>query len=122
MPSDDHTSMTELKEHVRVFCEDREWDTFHNAKDLAIGISTEANELLQHFRFKSPNDVEAIFFNREKKEQVTEEMADVLFFLLRFAQVYEIDLAAELAKKMEINEKKYPVEKARGSNQKYTEF
>ncbi|MCD1293869.1 nucleotide pyrophosphohydrolase [Methanocella sp. CWC-04] len=122
MPSDSSSTVNDLKSEVQRFCEDRDWDRFHNAKDLAIGISTEAAELLDNFRFKSNNEIEGLFFKDETREQITQELADVMFFILRFSQVYDIDLAEELTKKMEINEKKYPVEKARGSNKKYTEL
>ncbi len=119
---DSKTNVHEMKEWVRKFSEIRDWDQYHNAKDLAIGIITEASELLEHFRFKSKEEVEEMFKSTEKREALSEEMADVLYFLLRLAQRYDIDLATELNKKLEKNEKKYPVEKARGQNKKYTEL
>jgi len=119
---DHKTSIHELKETVRKFCEIRDWDQYHNAKDLAIGIITESSELLEHFRFKSEKEVEDIFNSSEKREKVHEEMADVLYFLLRLAQRYGIDLTTELNKKIKKNEEKYPMEKVRGSNKKYNEF
>ncbi|MFH1248949.1 MAG: nucleotide pyrophosphohydrolase [archaeon] len=119
---DHKTNIQELKEKVKKFCEDRDWDQYHGAKDLAIGIITEASELLEHFRFKSEKEIEEMFKNPEKKQHISEEMADVLYFLIRLAQKYDIDLATELNKKLEKNEKKYPVEKAKGSNKKYNEL
>ena len=119
---DSKTNVHELKEKIKKFCEDRDWDQYHNAKDLAIGLITESSELLEHFRFKSDEQVEEMFKSAEKKEELTDEMADVLFFLLRLAQRYDIDLVTELNRKMEKNEKKYPVEKSRGLNKKYTEL
>ena len=119
---DRKTSVHELKEKVKQFCEERDWDQFHGAKDLTIGIVTESSELLQHFRFKSDAEIEMMFKSTEKREHISEEMADVLYFLLRLAQKYDIDLVTELDKKMKKNAKKYPIEKAKGSNKKYTEF
>lgn len=119
---DHKTSIHELKEKVRAFCEDRDWDQFHNAKELAIGIVTEASELLEHFRFKSEEQVNNMFKNDSKKEELTEEMADVLYFLVRLAQRYDIDLTTELDKKIMKNNEKYPVEKAKGCNKKYSEY
>lgn len=110
-----------LTQYVKDFCEEREWDCFHNPKDLAIGISTEANELLDIFRFKSTEDMQKIMCSKEKKGHVEEELADVLFFLLRFAQMNNIDLEEALKIKLQKNNQKYPVEKARGSNKKYDE-
>ena len=118
---DSKTNITQLKEEVRKFCEDRDWDQFHGAKDLAIGIITEAAELLEHFRFKSEQQVNEMFNKEFKKQQISEEMADVFYFLLRLAQRYNIDLTTELDHKMKKNEQKYPIEKAKGSNKKYDE-
>jgi NTP pyrophosphatase (non-canonical NTP hydrolase) len=117
---DDITNIKQLKEMVKVFCEERDWDQYHNAKDLAIGIITESSELLEHFRFKSDKEVEEVI--KQKKGEVSEELADILFFILRLAQRYNIDVSSEFQKKMEKNTKKYPIEKAKGSNKKYSEF
>jgi NTP pyrophosphatase (non-canonical NTP hydrolase) len=119
---DDKTTIKQLKKLVKEFCEEREWDQYHNAKDLAIGIITESSELLEHFRFKSVEEVNDFLKDKTKKEEISEELADVLFFILRLAQRYDIDLSSEFQKKMEKNTKKYPMEKAKGSNKKYTEY
>lgn len=114
-------SIQDLTAKVQAFCEERDWDQFHNPKDLAIGISTEANELLDIFRFKNEEDMNQIFADPCKKEHVEEEIADVFFFLLRFAQRNQIDLSKALEKKMEKNNVKYSVEFAKGNNRKYNE-
>lgn len=106
---------------VQTFCEERDWDQFHNPKDLAIGISTEANELLDIFRFKDVEDMKKIFADPKKREHVEEELADVFFFLLRFAQRNQIDLKKALEMKMMKNAKKYTVEGSKGNNKKYNE-
>ncbi len=116
------TNINQLKEKVKDFCEVRDWDQFHNAKELSIGIVTEASELLQHFRFKSEEQIKEMFKDENKRKELTEEMADVFYFLLRLAQRYDIDLATELFDKIEKNNKKYPVEKAKGCNKKYSEY
>ncbi len=115
------TTIKELKDKVRKFCEERDWDQFHNPKDLAIGVSTEASELLDIFRFKSDVDIKEIISNPNKREKIGEELADVLYFLLRFAQMNDFDLSEELDKKLEKNNQKYPIEKVKGSNKKYNE-
>ena len=119
---DSETNIQELKEKIKEFCEERDWGQYHNAKELVIGIVTEASELLEHFRFKSYEGVDAFFKSPDKKREMSEELADVLYFVLRLAQRYNIDLTTALNKKMEKNEQRYPVEKARGLNKKYTEF
>ena len=117
---DENSNINELKNLVKKFCDEREWDQYHNAKDLAIGIITESSELLEHFRFKSDKEVEEVI--KQKKGEVSEELADILFFILRLAQRYDIDISSEFQKKMEKNTKKYPIEKAKGSNKKYSEY
>ncbi len=119
---DDKTTIHELKVKIKKFCEDRDWDQYHGAKDLAIGIITESSELLEHFRFKSQNEIEEMFKDGEKKDNISEEMADIMYFLLRLAQRYNLDLSDAMIKKMIKNENKYPIEKAKGSNKKYTEL
>ena len=114
-------TIQELAEMVKSFCEERDWDQFHNPKDLAIGISTEANELLDIFRFKSEEDMNMIFSDTDKREHVEEELADILFFVLRFAQRNQIDLSEALLNKIQKNAMKYSVESSRGSNRKYNE-
>ena len=111
-----------LEATVREFCEARDWDQFHDIKELAIGVVTEGSELLENFRFRSREESEALFSDPEKRLAIEEEMADVFFFLLRIAGRYKIDLAAALAAKMKKNGERYPVDKARGSNRKYNEL
>ncbi len=120
--TDNKTTIRELKEKVRNFCKARDWDQFHNAKELAIGIVTEASELLQHFRFKSNNQGNEMFQDKLKKQEFSEEISDILFFILRLAQRYDIDLSLELENKIKKNGERYPVHKAKGSNKKYTEY
>ena len=114
------TSLEELQGKVKQFCEDRDWDQFHNPKELAIGMVTESAELLDIFRFKSEEQMKDML-SSEKREHIEEEMADVLFFMMRFASFYDVDLAAALEKKIAKNAAKYPVEKSKGSNLKYDE-
>lgn len=122
MKNDRVTTIEELKRTVEEFCEERDWNQFHNPKDLAIGISTEANELLDIFRFKSEEDMRKIFADTTKRNHVEEELADTFFFILRFAQMNSIDLCKILDNKLVQNDKKYPVEKIKGKNLKYTEL
>lgn len=121
MINDKKIMLEELKNSVKEFCEKRDWDQFHNPKDLAIGISTEANELLQIFRFKSEEDMEKIM-NSERKKEAEEELADVFYFVLRFAQMNKIDLSSAVLNKIKKNNEKYPVEKVKGCNKKYNEY
>ena len=117
---DEQTNILSLKRQVQEFCETRDWDQFHNAKELSIGAITEASELLEHFRFLTPEQIEEKMNNEETRKEVGEELADVFFFLLRFSQRYNFDLADCFAKKMEKNNRKYPAEEFTGKNHKST--
>ena len=122
MSTDQERKIHELKETIKNFCEERDWDQFHGAKELAVALIIESAELLEPFRFKSEEEVETLFKNPEKKEHIEDEMADVLYFLFRLAQRYDIDLSEAFERKMEKSAKKYPVDKFKGSNKKYDEF
>lgn len=118
---DEKTNLAELKEIIKHFCRERDWDKYHNAKDLAIGIVTEASELIDIFRFKSNEEIGDMLKNADKRRDISDELVDVLYFVLRFAERYDIDLATEFHRKMQVNRDKYPVDKCRGINKKYTE-
>lgn len=115
-------TINQLMEKVKIFCEERDWDQFHNPKDLAIGISTEANELLDIFRFKSEEEMQRMLLDGPGRVRIEEELADTLFFVLRFAQKNEMDPGEILERKINKNAEKYPVDKVRGKNLKYTEI
>jgi NTP pyrophosphatase (non-canonical NTP hydrolase) len=114
-------TIAELKSMVGRFSEERDWGQFHNGKELAIGIVTESSELLQLFRFKSEAEVDNLFMRANSREGICEEISDVLYFVLRLAQRYNIDLTTEMKKKLGKNEQRYPVKKYKGSNKKYSE-
>lgn len=119
---DKETKINDFKEKIKEFCEARDWNQFHDAKELSIGLMLEASELLEHFRWKSKDEVEEVMKNLDKKKNIEEEMADIMYYLIRIAQVYDIDLSDALNRKIEINEKNYPIEKFKGSNKKYNEI
>jgi NTP pyrophosphatase (non-canonical NTP hydrolase) len=116
------TTIEQLKKEVQQFSERRDWDQYHNAKELAIGLSTEAGELLDMFRFKTYSQVDELFQDPDRREMIEDEMADIFFFLLRLAQRYQLDLSGGFLRKMAKNEEKYPVEMVRGRNEKYSEY
>jgi len=116
-------SMSELKSivsKIRVFRDERDWAQFHNPKDMAIALSIETNELLEHFLWKNPQEVEDRIAT--KREEIEDELADIGIYLTELADNLGVDLLAAMERKLEKNAKKYPVEKAKGSNSKYTEL
>lgn len=112
------TSLEHLNQEVRTFCEDRDWTQFHTPKELAIGMVTEASELLELFRFQDESQMRDMLANPVTREHIGDELADQLYFLLRFADLYGFDLGAELTRKLNKNAAKYPIEQSRGSNRK----
>jgi dCTP diphosphatase len=113
-------SLEELRGALRRFASDRDWDQFHSPKNLAIALSVEASELLEHFQWTL--DADSTSLSPDRHAKVREEIADVLLYLVRLADKLDIDLLAAATEKLQINAAKYPVEKARGSSKKYTEF
>ena len=112
--------LQDLRDALRQFAAARDWDQFHSAKNLAIALSVEAAELLEHFQWLP--DAEAAAIPPEKRAKVREELADVLLYLIRLADKLDVDLAVAAAEKLKINATRYPVHKSRGSSKKYTEF
>jgi NTP pyrophosphatase (non-canonical NTP hydrolase) len=110
-----------LNAEVREFCEKRDWGQYHTPKELAIGLSTESNELLELFRFKARTEQLELMAETGKREDIEDELADILFFLLRYADLYDIDLEAALERKLEKNRQRYPVDEFKGRNEKYDE-
>lgn len=110
----------EVTERIRQFRDARDWMQFHNPKELAIAITAEAGELLQHFVWQSPEQSEVRV--KDRRDQIQDEIADVGMLLFELADNLEIDLGQAILAKMDRNEVRYPVEKARGSNAKYNEL
>ncbi len=93
---------------------------FHNPKNLAISVSLEASELLEHFQWKSPE--ESVEHAISAKHQIADEVADVAIYLIEFADILGIDLQQAILNKIDKNEAKYPAEKAQGNAKKYDEL
>jgi len=109
-----------LQEKIAQFVADRDWSQFHNPKDLAISLNLEASEVLEHFQWKS--DHEMIDYVKTHKEEIGDELADVLYWVLLMANNMSIDVIAASERKLLKNAKKYPVEKSKGNHKKYTEL
>jgi dCTP diphosphatase len=120
MTSNTEQSLQDLQLKIRKFCDDRDWDQFHNPKDLSISLILEASEVLEHFQWKNAEEMAA--HTKDKKAEVGEELADVFYWVLLLANKLDLDLVKAFNAKMAKNEKKYPVEKAKGSHKKYTDI
>ncbi len=115
--------MTDLESILRkiiAFRNERDWAQFHDPKNLAEALSIEAGELLENFLWKTTEQSRDL--TEEELKNIKEELSDIFIFLAYLCEEYKIDLLKEVEKKIAVNEAKYPVEKARGSNRKYTEL
>jgi dCTP diphosphatase len=113
-------TLIDIRDTLRSFAAEREWDQFHSPKNLAMALNVEAAELLEHFQWlteeQSKNLTEA------KHAEVRLELADIFVYLIRLADKLDVDLIAAAEEKIELNARKYPAEKAKGSMKKYTEL
>jgi len=112
--------LTQAYQAVKQFRDERDWAQFHSAKELANAISIESSELTELFLWKDAEDSQKI--ETAKREEITEEVADVATFLLQLCDHMDIDLQEAILKKLEKNALKYPVDKSLGKSDKYTEL
>lgn len=114
------SDLARLRDLVRVFVDERDWDQFHTPKNLASALSVEAAELLEHFQWLQVGRADEL--GAGKLNEVRHEMADVLVYLVRLADKLDVDLYAAVEEKMVLNRAKYPAELVRGDARKYHEY
>ena len=112
--------MKELTQKLREFAAERDWEQFHSPKNLAMALSVEVAEIVEHFQWLTEEQSKNLL--KDKLEEVEAELADTLIYLVRLADKLDIDLLAAAYGKIEVNQRKYPVDKARGSAKKHTEL
>ncbi len=113
-------SLQELRNRINDFVSERDWAQFHTPKNLAMAMIVEAAELVEQFQWDTPQESQRL--TPSKREAVAHELADTFVYLLRIAEVLEIDLIDAANKKIVLNAQKYPADKVKGSNAKYTEY
>lgn len=114
------SEIKKLTKRIVDFRDARDWKQFHNPKDLAISLSLEASEVLEHFQWKNKEEMEKYIIS--DKEHIADELADVLYWVLLMSKDLNIDIFKALEKKIIKNEEKYPIEKAKGKHTKYTKL
>tara|TARA_B100000809_G_C14956968_1_gene465963 strand:+ start:450 stop:824 length:375 start_codon:yes stop_codon:yes gene_type:complete len=119
---DSEITIQNLKAAIKAFAVERDWEQFHTPKNLSMAIAAEAAELMEPFLWKNGNDSFDLLKDATKHQQIAEELADILIFSLEFANIAKMDVATIIKEKMKINARKYPVEKAKGRADKYTEL
>jgi len=113
-------SLKELQKSVVKFRDARDWKQFHNPKDSSIALALEAAEVMEHFLWKNKKEMEERIKTRH--EDIADELADVLYWVLLMSNDLKIDLTESFLRKLEKNDKKYPIEKSKGKHTKYTEL
>ena len=111
-----------LQKKIEKFVSDRDWTQFHSLKNLSMSLSIEAAELMEHFQWTDTDDCGPEELDRDKYDEIREEIADILIYSLMFSSEMGIDPLSAIEEKIKKNEEKYPVQKAKGSAKKYTEF
>jgi len=113
-------SLAEIRDRLRRFAAERDWEQYHSPKNLSMALIAEAGELVEHFQWLTEEQSKSL--PEAQKAKVKDEIADVFIYLVRLADKLDVDLFASACDKIARNAQKYPVEKARGSNKKYTEL
>ena len=116
----DDDPLATIRRRLRRFVAERDWEQFHSPKNLAMALIVEAAELVEHFQWLSEEQSRNL--DSATLDQVEQELADVFIYLLRLSEQLDRDLLAAVQKKMDINERKYPAHKVRGSADKYTKY
>lgn len=109
-----------LTKEVLAFRQERDWKQFHKPKDMAISLALEAAEVLEHFQWKTNEEIEE--YIKSHRDDIAQELSDVMYWVLLMAHDLNIDLAAAFHKKMIKNAAKYPIEKSKGKHTKYTQL
>lgn len=120
--SDRTTTVGELIELVRAFSRERDWERFHHPKDLGLALAIEVGELLEHFRYRTNVEIERHLADADQKREVSHEIADCVWLLLRMADVCSFDLSDALKEKLTLAALKYPADQVRGKPDKYTAY
>ncbi len=113
-------NIEELTKEIIEFIEARDWKQFHNPKDLAISLSLEASEVMEHFQWKSKEEIDE--YVKEHRKDIGEELADVFYWVLLMSYYLEINISDAFEEKMQKNNLKYPRELSQGKHTKYTEL
>ena len=116
----DLASLDDLRDALRRFAAERDWEQFHSPKNLAMALGVEVAELMEHFQWVSEEHSKKL--PAEQLAKVREELADVLIYLVRLADKLDVDMLAAARDKMVLNAAKYPADKARGHSRKYTKL
>ena len=121
-PQDNEVKLQELKDEIQAFASERDWEQFHTPKNLSMAIAAEAAELMEHFLWHEGKQSFDVLQDPKKHQEIAEELADIIIYSMEFANITKLDIATIIRDKMKSNAEKYPVEKAKGRADKYTDL
>ncbi|MDD2680749.1 MAG: nucleotide pyrophosphohydrolase [Patescibacteria group bacterium] len=114
------SDINQLTERIQNFIKERDWNQFHNPKDLALSLVLESAEVMEHFQWKNNEEIQE--YIKSHKNEIGEELSDVLYWVLLMSHDLDIDIKKAFEDKMLKNEAKYPIDKAKGKHDKYTSY
>ena len=114
------SDLLELRDNLREFARERDWDQFHSPKNLVMALAAETGELIEQFQWMP--EAETYSLSNDSRQNIADEIADVLMYLIRLADKCDIDVMAAANRKMQKNRINYPTDKVRGSSKKYTDY
>jgi len=116
------TLLEDIKEKIKNFVRERDWEKYHSPKNLSMAIAIEAAELMEHFQWISEKESEKLLNNPEKRQEIEEELADIAIYILDFCNLFDIDFEKIVEKKLKKSAEKYPVNLVKGKSHKYTHY
>lgn len=116
------SDLSQIQVRLRAFARERDWEQFHNPKNLSMAIACEAGELLELFQWLSESDSQGIMNDAKKADRIREELADILIYLIRLSDVLNVELEDAVTRKIDLNAAKYPIATSKGTARKYNEL
>ena len=119
---DNNVTFTQMKETIKEFVKERDWNQFHSPKNLSMSISIEASELMEHFQWLTTIQSWEVGEDEEMMQEIRDELSDILCYCFNMANVLDIDISSAMETKIQKNKEKYPIDKAKGLATKYNAF
>ena len=119
---DNNVTFTQMKETIKEFVKERDWNQFHSPKNLSMSISIEASELMEHFQWLTTLQSWEVGEDEEMMQEIRDELSDILCYCFNMANVLDIDISSAMETKIEKNKEKYPIDKAKGLATKYDKY
>jgi dCTP diphosphatase len=118
----DNINVNELKQKLKTFAKDRDWEKFHNPKNLSMALSVEIAELVEIFQWMTAEESIEVKLNKNLINDIAYELADIISYVILIADIFKININNSIIRKIEVNNVKYPINKVKGSSKKYNQY